>query len=130
MTGWTNWVGMGMSFSLDDFGTGYSSLGYIKRLPISRIKLDKSFVTDLPGNSEDEAVARATLSIAKDLGMKTVAEGVETTTQRDYLVSSGCDYLQGYLFARPMQAEDLRQWIATYTNQLSEATEPTEPMAA
>ncbi|MBK6649735.1 MAG: EAL domain-containing protein [Betaproteobacteria bacterium] len=121
---------MGMSFSLDDFGTGYSSLGYIKRLPISRIKLDKSFVTDLPGNSEDEAVARATLSIAKDLGMKTVAEGVETTTQRDYLVSSGCDYLQGYLFARPMQAEDLRQWMATYTTQLTGATEPTEPMAA
>ncbi len=87
-------------------------------------------MTDLPGNSEDEAVARATLSIAKDLGMKTVAEGVETTTQRDYLVSSGCDYLQGYLFARPMQAEDLRQWMATYTTQLTGATEPTEPMAA
>ena len=105
---------MGLSFSLDDFGTGYCSLGYIKRLPISRIKLDKSFVTDLPGNSEDEAVARATLSIAKDLGLKTVAEGVETQTQRDYLVASGCDCLQGYLIARPMPAAEFSQWMAQY----------------
>ena len=121
---------MGLSFSLDDFGTGYSSLGYIKRLPISRIKLDKSFVTDLPGNSEDEAVARATLSIAKDLGLKTVAEGVETVAQQDYLVSSGCDFLQGYLFAQPMPAQECSQWMALYAAQLTAARAPTATVAA
>lgn len=121
---------MGLSFSLDDFGTGYSSLGYIKRLPISKIKLDKSFVTDLPGNSEDEAVARATLSIAKDLGLKTVAEGVETAEQRDYLVSSGCDCLQGYLYARPMVAQDCEDWIRKYTAALIAARAPTAPVTA
>jgi len=121
---------MGLRFSLDDFGTGYSSLGYIKRLPISRIKLDKSFVTDLPGNTEDEAVARATLSIAKDLGLKTVAEGVETTTQQDYLVSSGCDCLQGYLFAKPMPAQECGQWMSRYTAEISAAKVPTMPVIA
>ncbi|MBV8621224.1 MAG: EAL domain-containing protein [Curvibacter sp.] len=102
---------MGLTFALDDFGTGYSSLGYLKRLPISRIKLDKSFVVDLPGDLEDEAVTRATLSMAKDLGLQCVAEGVETEAQRAFLCDLGCEGLQGYLFARPMTADDCREWI-------------------
>ncbi|WP_273925097.1 bifunctional diguanylate cyclase/phosphodiesterase [Curvibacter microcysteis] len=105
---------MGLTFALDDFGTGYSSLGYLKRLPISRIKLDKSFVADLPGDVEDEAVTRATLSMAKDLGLHCVAEGVETQAQRAFLTERGCDTLQGYLFARPMPEQECREWIRQY----------------
>ena len=108
---------MGLTFSLDDFGTGYSSLGYLKRLPISRIKLDKSFVADLPGDVEDEAVTRATLSMAKDLGLHCVAEGVETPAQRDFLSERGCDTLQGYLFARPMPEQECREWIRHHRRQ-------------
>lgn len=105
---------MGLTFALDDFGTGYSSLGYLKRLPISRIKLDKSFVADLPGDVEDEAITRATLSMAKDLGLRCVAEGVETEAQQRFLTQRGCDALQGYLFARPMPADECRDWLRRY----------------
>ena len=104
-------AGLGIAFALDDFGTGYSSLGYLKRLPINRIKLDKSFVQDVPGNAEDEAVARATLSMTKDLGLECVAEGVETRAQQDYLIANRCAFLQGYRYARPMPADECLAWL-------------------
>jgi EAL domain-containing protein (putative c-di-GMP-specific phosphodiesterase class I) len=112
---------MGLTFALDDFGTGYSSLGYLKRLPISRIKLDKSFVADLPGDVEDEAITRATLSMAKDLGLRCVAEGVETEAQQQFLTERGCDSLQGYLFARPMPADECRDWLRRYRREWAQA---------
>lgn len=118
---------MGVVFALDDFGTGYSSLGYLKRLPIRRIKLDKSFVQDVPGHAEDEAVARATLSMSKDLGLECVAEGVETHKQREYLVARHCAFLQGYLFARPMPADECLHWLREFK---AVATTPTDATPA
>ncbi|MFN3988270.1 MAG: EAL domain-containing protein [Rhodocyclaceae bacterium] len=106
----------GLRLALDDFGTGYSSLSYLKRLPINRLKIDRGFVRDLPGKTEDAAIASATLSLGRDLGIEIVAEGVETEAQRDYLVSNGCDALQGYLFARPLPAADFERWAHAWNN--------------
>jgi diguanylate cyclase (GGDEF)-like protein len=101
---------LGLQLALDDFGTGYSSLGYLKRLPISRLKIDRSFVAGVPGSAEGEAIIRATLSMAHDLGLDVVAEGVETEDQRDFLLSHGCGRLQGFLIARPMDADAFATW--------------------
>lgn len=105
-------VQMGIKLSLDDFGTGYSSLAYLKRLPISRLKLDKSFVRDLPGDAEDAAIASAAISMARDLGLVVVAEGVETDAQRAYLAERGCTIMQGYLFCHPMPASAFTDLLA------------------
>lgn len=99
--------GWGMKLALDDFGTGFSSLAYLKRLPLTRLKIDASFVAGLPDDPEDVAVTSAILSLARDLGLEVVAEGVETETQQRYLVDRHCGILQGYLFARPLSVEAL-----------------------
>lgn len=103
---------IGIRLALDDFGTGYSSLSYLKRLPIRRLKLDRSFVKDVPGDQEDVAIAMATLSLARDLGMDVVAEGVETEIQRQFLAERGCPVMQGYLFSRPLPVDELQRWMA------------------
>ncbi|THF63370.1 EAL domain-containing protein [Pseudothauera rhizosphaerae] len=105
---------MGLTLALDDFGTGYSSLAYLKRLPISRLKIDRSFVKDLPGDQEDAAVASATLSLGRDLGLEVVAEGVEQPEQFAWLQARGCAKMQGYLFARPMPADEFARWAAAH----------------
>ena len=107
-------VGHGLSLALDDFGTGYSSLAYLKRLPIARLKVDQSFVADLPGDPEDAAVVTATLSMARDLGLEVVAEGVETQQQRAFLCERQCTLMQGYLFSRPLAADDFAGWLKVH----------------
>lgn len=96
---------LGFRLALDDFGTGYASLAYLRRHPIDKLKIDRSFVSNLPGNSESLAVAKAIVSLARSLGLKTTAEGVETQGQMDALVKLGCSEYQGYLLGRPMPAD-------------------------
>ncbi|MCT9809169.1 EAL domain-containing protein [Acidovorax sp. Be4] len=102
---------MGLQLSLDDFGTGYSSLSHLHRLPISELKLDQSFVRDLESSPAATALIRSVLSIARSLGMKVVAEGVETREQSEWLQRHGCAVMQGYLFCRPVSAAQLEYWL-------------------
>jgi len=99
----------GIQVSLDDFGTGYSSLSYLKKFDIDYLKIDQSFVRNLTPDSEDMALCEAIIVMAHKLGMKVVAEGVETVEQRDLLTAAGCDYGQGYLFSKPVPAEDFEK---------------------
>jgi diguanylate cyclase (GGDEF)-like protein/PAS domain S-box-containing protein len=97
---------LGLKIALDDFGTGYSSLAYLKRFPIDKLKIDKAFIKDLPGDSDDLAITRSILDIANNLNMITIAEGVETAQQQQLLRSMGCEQMQGYLKARPLPADE------------------------
>ena len=94
----------GFKLSLDDFGTGYSSLAYLKRFPINKLKIDRSFVSDLPNDQDDIAIAQIIVSLAKHMELKVVAEGIETQEQSDFLNQLGCTYGQGFLFSRPLTA--------------------------
>ncbi|MEO7938437.1 MAG: EAL domain-containing protein [Burkholderiaceae bacterium] len=102
---------IGVFLSIDDFGTGYSSLSYLRKLPARQLKIDQSFVLDLEASADARAVVDAVIRLAHALGLRVVAEGVETPGQRDILLSMQCDELQGYLFARPMPASALMGWI-------------------
>jgi EAL domain-containing protein (putative c-di-GMP-specific phosphodiesterase class I) len=102
---------LGIGIAIDDFGTGYSSLSYLKRFPVDKIKLDRSFVSGLPNNTEDASIARAVITMAHSLGLKVVAEGVEAEAQRGFLAAHGCDEMQGYLFARPLPAAECEQFL-------------------
>ena len=93
---------MGLSISLDDFGTGYSALSYLNRFPVGQIKLDRSFVSGIPEQRSKCELVKAMLSIAAALGLESVAEGVETAAQAEYLLAHGCRLAQGYLFGKPM----------------------------
>lgn len=100
-----------ISVSIDDFGTGFSSLSYLKHLPIDKIKIDRSFIQGVEHSADDAAIVQGVISMAHHLGIKVVAEGIETEAQRDILVGWGCDILQGYLFARPLPLNELTQCL-------------------
>ena len=102
---------LGVRISIDDFGTGFSSLGYVKRFPAHRIKIDQSFIRNLCSDSNDMAIVKAIMTLGRSLGLKIVAEGVETLDQANLLLAEGCDEVQGYYFGRPMPAEDFRALI-------------------
>ncbi|AUN95268.1 EAL domain-containing protein [Pseudazoarcus pumilus] len=103
---------LGLTLALDDFGTGYSSLGRLNRLPITRLKLDRSFVQHLPSDADSAAIANATLSMARALKLEVIAEGIETEAQKAYLFARGCRLMQGYLYSRPLPEEALEAFLA------------------
>jgi len=101
----------GVHIAMDDFGTGYSSLAQIKRFPIDTLKIDRSFIRDIPRNTEDKAIAEAIIAMGKTLAMTVVAEGVETAEQAEFLRTRGCDEMQGYYFSKPLAPEPLAELV-------------------
>ncbi|HEX8605359.1 MAG TPA: EAL domain-containing protein, partial [Pseudoduganella sp.] len=98
---------MGIRFSIDDFGTGYSNLAYLKRMPLYELKIDKSFIREMPGDADGTAIVCSILAMAAHLRLRVVAEGVETEEQAGFLAANGAPHMQGYLFARPMELGDV-----------------------
>lgn len=104
---------LGVQIIIDDFGTGYSSMAYLKRLPIAKIKVDKSFVKDMLDNHNDAVIVRSIIGLGHNLGLSVVAEGVESSEIWDHLKTLGCDSAQGYCMSRPIPASDVPAWVAS-----------------
>jgi EAL domain-containing protein (putative c-di-GMP-specific phosphodiesterase class I) len=102
---------LGVHLSIDDFGTGYSSLASLKTFPVARLKIDKTFITDLMNDESDRAVTSAVISLGQKLNMRVIAEGVETEGQMTFLRENNCDEMQGYLFSRPVPADEIGKFI-------------------
>jgi len=97
-------VDLGVEINIDDFGTGYSSLIYLKKLPLSKLKIDKSFITDIPENTDSIIITKTIINLAKNLTLQTIAEGVETEEQKDFVLENGVDYIQGFYYSKPLSA--------------------------
>ena len=115
----------GVGLALDDFGTGYSGLMQLRRLPFSEIKIDRQFVTELTTSRDDQVIVRAVIELAHGLGLKVTAEGVETVEQLGLLRTMGCDLIQGYLLAHPLEAGDLVAWASRHKRRWKLLTRPT-----
>lgn len=105
---------LGISLSMDDFGTGYSSLSYLKKLPISKLKIDQAFIRELPENTHDIAIVESIISMAKAMNFSVIAEGVETLAQHDFLIEKGCHNIQGYFYSKPVPADEMESFIKTF----------------
>ena len=112
---------IGVSIAMDDFGTGYSSLAYLNGFPFDKIKIDKSFIADLNRTGKSNAIVKSVISLGKSLNMITTAEGVETREQLKFLADEGCKQVQGYIFGRPMAADDFSKLRSTWQNSLLSA---------
>ncbi len=119
---------LGVRISIDDFGTGYSSLSYLKRFPVDALKLDRSFVKDLPEDTDDAAIARAVIILAHSLGLDVIAEGVETQTQLAFLAANGCDVAQGYYLSRPIPPAQFAQLLAQHRRLDGECSTASNPL--
>lgn len=106
---------MGTKLVIDDFGTGYSSLSYLKQFPVDKLKIDRSFISELVNRENDAAITKAIINLAHSLNLEVLAEGVETELQREFIMQHGCDYAQGYYFAMPQKAEELKDFIIRHT---------------
>jgi diguanylate cyclase (GGDEF)-like protein len=115
---------MGVSLSIDDFGTGYSSLAYLKKLPVSELKIDRSFVMQLDRDEDDATIVRSTIELAHNMGLRVVAEGVETEAVLQRLRHYGCDEAQGYLISRPQPAEAFARWLAGHADAAAQCARP------
>ena len=102
---------MKIQLAVDDFGTGYSSLGYLRRFPVDRLKIDRSFIDDVPGSAHDSTIAKAIISLAHNLNLNVIAEGVETRAQLGFLADNACDEIQGYLLSKPLDETALRRFV-------------------
>jgi EAL domain-containing protein (putative c-di-GMP-specific phosphodiesterase class I) len=112
---------MGSMIALDDFGTGYSSLEYIQMLPIDYMKIDQRFVKDVHSQPKNQKIVRTAISLAKSIEVETVAEGIESQEDYDWLAQAGCKYGQGYFMSKPMSAEDFLEWIKCQDSFISTA---------